>query len=72
MICTLCFRAFDPCDSLGSLDGLCQDCWESACSDEWWDAMAALTTFEQPLESFDGNPEPRDHHESLLHPFRPR
>ena len=47
MICTLCFTPFDERDSLGSRDGLCQDCWESACSEEWWERMAALTSFDE-------------------------
>ncbi len=43
MICLLCLRR--PCDdgnSLGSSQGLCQDCWEAACSTEWWETVAAL------------------------------
>ena len=55
MICTLCFRAFDPGDSLGSLDGLCQDCWESACSDEWWEAVSALQEL-APVEATSCDP----------------
>ena len=42
MICTLCFTPFDERGSLGSRDGLCQDCWESACSEEWWETVASL------------------------------
>ena len=43
MICSLCLSR--PCndgDSIGSRQGLCQDCWESACSASWWDAVTAL------------------------------
>ena len=47
MICTLCFkRPCDKGDSIGSAQGLCQDCWESACSAEWWNAVAALPSLE--------------------------
>ena len=42
MICSLCFTPFDERDSTGSRDGLCQDCWESACSVEWWETVAVL------------------------------
>ena len=24
------------------LEGGCQDCWEEACSESWWEAVAAL------------------------------
>lgn len=45
MICSLCLSR--PCDnSIGSRQGLCQDCWESACSDSWWDAVADLPRLE--------------------------
>ena len=47
MICTLCFTPFDERDSIGSRDGLCQDCWESACSEEWWETVAALTGLDE-------------------------
>ena len=42
MICTLCFTPFDERDSIGSREGLCQDCWESACSEEWWETVVSL------------------------------
>lgn len=45
MICSLCLAR--PCDdSIGSRQGLCQDCWESACSDSWWDAVSDLPRLE--------------------------
>ena len=47
MICSLCLsRPCDDGDSIGSRQGLCQDCWEAACSASWWDAIAALPTLE--------------------------
>ena len=50
MICTLCLnRPCDDGDSLGSSQGLCQDCWEAASSAEWWEAVAALATSDDPL-----------------------
>ena len=43
MICTLCFkRPCDQSDSIGSRQGLCQDCWEAACSDEWWETVVDM------------------------------
>ena len=42
MICSLCFKPCDDGDSIGSHQGLCQDCWESACSAEWWEAIATM------------------------------
>ena len=53
MICLLCLNL--PCndgDSIGSRQGLCQDCWEAACSTEWWEAVAALQDA-SPIESLD-------------------
>ncbi len=50
MICTLCFTPFDECDSIGSSDALCQDCWESACSTEWWETLTAMSEL-MPAES---------------------
>ena len=48
MICSLCLnRPCDEGDSIGSRQGLCQDCWEAACSASWWDAVAALPTLEE-------------------------
>ena len=45
MICSLTHAR--PCeDSIGSRQGLCQDCWESACSDSWWDAVTDLPRLE--------------------------
>jgi hypothetical protein len=55
MICTLCFTPFDERDSIGSRDGLCQDCWESACSEEWWETVAALQEL-IPVERVDIEP----------------
>ena len=47
MICLLCLtRPCNDSDSIGSRQGLCQDCWEAACSASWWDAVAALPSFE--------------------------
>ena len=42
MICSMCFKPFDEGDSIGSHQGLCQDCWESACSAEWWETVVAM------------------------------
>ena len=43
MICSLCMsRPCDDGDSIGSRQGLCQDCWEAACSAEWWETVATL------------------------------
>ena len=42
MICTLCFMPFDERDSIGSGDALCQDCWESATSLEWWETVVGM------------------------------
>jgi Domain of unknown function (DUF5664) len=48
MICSLCLnRPCDDGDSIGSRQGLCQDCWEAACSASWWDAVAAIPTLEE-------------------------
>ena len=55
MICTLCFTPFDERDSIGSRDGLCQDCWESACSEEWWETVASLQEL-IPVERVDIEP----------------
>ena len=53
MICSLCLsRPCDDADSIGSRQGLCQDCWESACSAEWWEAVAAYQDI-LPVESLD-------------------
>lgn len=52
MICSMCFTAFAECDSIGSDQGLCQDCWEAACSAEWWESLAAMHS-DWPIESQD-------------------
>ena len=51
MMCSLCLSR--PCndgDSIGSRQGLCQDCWEAACSASWWDVVTALQGI-LPVES---------------------
>ena len=47
MICSLCLsRPCDDGDSIGSRQGLCQDCWEAACSASWWNTVAVLPSLE--------------------------
>ena len=61
MICSMCFcRPCDGGDSLGSSQGLCQDCWESACSAEWWEAVAALATADEQRLQAVRDPETED------------
>lgn len=31
-----CGKSFQSSDSVGSNQGLCQDCWEALVADEWW------------------------------------
>lgn len=37
-----CGETFDPSDSIGSDLGLCQDCWETESSEQWWEMLGAL------------------------------
>lgn len=38
-----CGDVFDDHDSLGSLMGICQMCWEAYCANTWWNAVNAMT-----------------------------
>lgn len=44
--CSRCRLEFADGDSIGSDFQLCQDCWEAACSDQWWSIVAALAPSE--------------------------
>lgn len=44
--CTRCRLEFVDGDSIGSDFQLCQDCWETECSDLWWSIVAALAPSE--------------------------
>lgn len=38
MTCDKCGEQYE--DSVGSDSGMCQACWESYCSGEWWELWA--------------------------------
>ena len=52
MKCRVCECTFDPSDSTGGCEGveLCQDCWEHACDDSWWDMASQLEPTGEPDE----------------------
>jgi hypothetical protein len=47
MNCSRCSTAFGLVASIGSDFALCQDCWESECSRQWWAMVAALQSNEE-------------------------
>lgn len=47
MICHTCQATFDAADSVGSGCGVCQDCWERRCAENWWNTMSVM----EPIEN---------------------
>lgn len=46
-----CEKCDNPHDDWPGDEGLlCQDCWESECDKEWWEAVTPLIPLMQPIE----------------------